>query len=60
VERAGLLKEHRRRGRIKEMIFMQTISKQMAGMAKEPTRAGDRPLPEVWQVVDHRTHLLGQ
>jgi hypothetical protein len=29
-------------------------------MAKEPTRAGDRPLPEVWQVVDHRTHLLGQ
>jgi hypothetical protein len=39
---------------------MQTISKQMAGKAEGQQRVGNKPLPEVGQVVDHKAHLLTQ
>jgi hypothetical protein len=47
-------------GRSKELIYPRTISKQMAGKAGRPTTVGDKPLPEVGQVADHKAHLLSQ
>jgi hypothetical protein len=47
-------------GKSKELISTPTISKRIAGKAGGSTAGGNRLLPEVGQVADHRAHLLSQ
>jgi hypothetical protein len=49
---------HQRRGEGKVLIFAQTYSKQRLKSQKGWQWAGDKPLPEIEQVVVHKAHLL--
>jgi hypothetical protein len=51
---------HQRRGKSKELISMQTFSKQSLESQKGQQQVGDKPLPEIGQVAAHKAHLLSQ
>jgi hypothetical protein len=44
----------------KELISVRTLSKQKLERQKSQQQAGDKPLPEIWQEVLHKAHLLSQ
>jgi hypothetical protein len=58
TEGGGVLQVHQRRGRVKELITMQTFSKQRLERQKDSQQADDKLLPEIWQIVVHKAHLL--
>jgi hypothetical protein len=51
---------HWRRGEGKELISVQILSKQSLERQKGRQQVGDKPLPEIGQVVVHKAHLLSQ
>jgi hypothetical protein len=51
---------HWRRRRSKEMLSTGTFSKQRLERQKGPQQAGDKPLPEIGQVMVQKAHLLSQ
>jgi hypothetical protein len=53
-----MLKVHLRREEGQGADLHPNFSKQMAGKAEQ--HVGDKPLPEIGQVVVHKTHLLSQ
>jgi hypothetical protein len=57
---AGCTKCTGEEGRGRELISMQTFSKQRLERQKGWQRAGDKMLPEIGQVVVHKTHLMSQ
>jgi hypothetical protein len=51
---------HQRRGRGREEMSLRAYSKQRLERQMGLQRAGDKPLPEIGQIVVHKAHLLSQ
>jgi hypothetical protein len=60
AERVGCSEHTRERGRSKELSSVGTFSKQKLERQKGQQWVGDKPLPEIGQIVVHKAHLLSQ
>jgi hypothetical protein len=60
AEGMGCCKHTREAGESKELISMQTFSKQRLERQKGWQQEGDKLLPEIGQVAIHKDHLLSQ